>query len=194
LSSSDVPSNATKHNGSAAGCQRIVGAEGESNANEGTLRTGGGRGGIRTLEAVLPPTRFPVARTRPGYATLPKRLLAIGHRLWPTSDSSHRLHSGGEGGIRTHGGSSPHRFSRAAPSTTRTPLQAVKYTNALQWDGTRIEAGRDDQPVARAGNDLLSGAALTDGRRWRSCPRCGTSAAAIAAATPSATLTIKASW
>src|SRR5262245_33200433 len=31
----------------------------------------GGRGGIRTLEAVLPPTRFPVARTRPGYATLP---------------------------------------------------------------------------------------------------------------------------
>src|SRR5215217_6359942 len=34
---------------------------------------------------------------------------------------------GGEGGIRTHGGSSPHRFSRAAPSTTRTPLQLVKY-------------------------------------------------------------------
>src|SRR5215204_109665 len=33
----------------------------------------GGRGGIRTLEAVLPPTRFPVARTRPGYATLPRR-------------------------------------------------------------------------------------------------------------------------
>src|SRR5215218_1416174 len=33
----------------------------------------GGRGGIRTLEAVLPPTRFPVARTRPGYATLPWR-------------------------------------------------------------------------------------------------------------------------
>ncbi len=32
---------------------------------------GGGRGGIRTLEAELPPTRFPVARTRPGYATLP---------------------------------------------------------------------------------------------------------------------------
>src|ERR671911_521755 len=34
---------------------------------------GGGRGGIRTLEAELPPTRFPVARTRPGYATLPYR-------------------------------------------------------------------------------------------------------------------------
>jgi hypothetical protein len=32
----------------------------------------GGRGGIRTLETVLPPTRFPVARTRPGYATLPR--------------------------------------------------------------------------------------------------------------------------
>ena len=35
---------------------------------------------------VLPPTRFPVARTRPGYATLPSIVL------------------GGEGGIRTHGG------------------------------------------------------------------------------------------
>ncbi len=35
------------------------------------LLSWGGRGGIRTLEAVLPPTRFPVARTRPGYATLP---------------------------------------------------------------------------------------------------------------------------
>jgi hypothetical protein len=43
---------------------------------------------------------------------------------------------GGEGGIRTHGGSSPHRFSRAAPSTTRTPLQPVKYTNALFADCT----------------------------------------------------------
>ena len=44
---------------------------------------------------------------------------------------------GGEGGIRTHGGSSPHRFSRAAPSTTRTPLQPVKYTNAVSPDGAR---------------------------------------------------------
>src|SRR5919112_5154414 len=43
---------------------------------------------------------------------------------------------GGEGGIRTHGGSSPHRFSRAAPSTTRTPLQPTKYTNATPRDGT----------------------------------------------------------
>lgn len=31
----------------------------------------GGRGGIRTLET-LRPTRFPSARTRPGYATLPR--------------------------------------------------------------------------------------------------------------------------
>src|SRR5215212_3246261 len=44
---------------------------------------------------------------------------------------------GGEGGIRTHGGSSPHRFSRAAPSTTRTPLQPMKYTNAVYQDGAR---------------------------------------------------------
>ena len=51
-------------------------------------------------------------------------------RLWPIT------RHGGEGGIRTHGGSSPHRFSRAAPSTTRTPLQPVKYTNALFADCT----------------------------------------------------------
>ena len=30
--------------------------------------------------------------------------------------------TGGEGGIRTHGGSSPHLISSQAPSTTRTPL------------------------------------------------------------------------
>ena len=52
-------------------------------------QTGGGRGGIRTLEAVLPPTRFPVARTRPGYATLPKS--AIGYRLSSVGLSFHRL-------------------------------------------------------------------------------------------------------
>ena len=39
-------------------------------------------------------------------------------------NGSCRHGSGGEGGIRTHGGSTPHRFSRAAPSTTRTPLRA----------------------------------------------------------------------
>src|SRR5829696_4066102 len=50
----------------------------------------GGRGGIRTLEAVLPPTRFPVARTRPGYATLPDWLSTIGDRPW-ISTRPHRL-------------------------------------------------------------------------------------------------------
>ena len=50
----------------------------------------GGRGGIRTLEAVLPPTRFPVARTRPGYATLPTWLSAIGDRP-AISTRPHRL-------------------------------------------------------------------------------------------------------
>src|SRR5919112_145905 len=89
----------------------------------------GGRGGIRTLEAVLPPTRFPVARTRPGYATLPSVVC------------------GGEGGVRTHGGSSPHRFSRAAPSTTRTPLQLVKYTNAVSPDGARSTCGQQNRPA-----------------------------------------------
>src|SRR5436309_14933335 len=36
---------------------------------------------------------------------------------------------GGEGGIRTHGAFA-HRFSRAAPSTTRTPLRARGYQRA----------------------------------------------------------------
>ena len=36
--------------------------------------------------------------------------------------------NGREGGIRTHGGSSPHLISSQAPSTTRTPLHtAVRY-------------------------------------------------------------------
>ena len=117
-------------------------------------QTGGGRGGIRTLEAVLPPTRFPVARTRPGYATLPNRLSAIGFRPLVSScpdrltDSpTHRLRAGGEGGIRTHGGSSPHRFSRAAPSTTRTPLQPVKYTNAVPGNGIKTALVQQNRPV-----------------------------------------------
>jgi hypothetical protein len=93
------------------------------------VRISGGRGGIRTLEAVLPPTRFPVARTRPGYATLPSVVC------------------GGEGGIRTHGGSSPHRFSRAAPSTTRTPLQLEKYTNEVSPDGARLTCGQQNRPA-----------------------------------------------
>ena len=39
--------------------------------------------------------------------------------------------SGGEGGIRTHGGSSPHLISSQAPSTTRTPLHAAVRQVAL---------------------------------------------------------------
>src|SRR5215204_893572 len=53
---------------------------------------------------------------------------------------------GGEGGIRTHGGSSPHRFSRAAPSTTRTPLQPVKYTNAVPGNGAGTGVGTAKPP------------------------------------------------
>ena len=43
----------------------------------------GGRGGIRTLEAFITPTRFPVARTRPNYATLP--YLFWGRRGWDSN-------------------------------------------------------------------------------------------------------------
>ena len=69
------------HDDLAAGCQSFDGAKEVHRANERIPRTTGGRGGIRTLEAVLPPTRFPVARTRPGYATLPDWLSAIGFWL-----------------------------------------------------------------------------------------------------------------
>src|SRR5215204_1465739 len=54
---------------------------------------------------------------------------------------------GGEGGIRTHGGSSPHRFSRAAPSTTRTPLQPAKYTNALLQNGAITALAHQNRPA-----------------------------------------------
>src|SRR3954447_5689284 len=43
---------------------------------------------------------------------------------------------GGEGGIRTHGAFA-HRFSRAAPSTTRTPLRARGYPRSTH--GSRVE-------------------------------------------------------
>ena len=39
--------------------------------------------------------------------------------------------TGREGGIRTHGGSSPHLISSQAPSTTRTPLHALMRHDAL---------------------------------------------------------------
>ena len=39
--------------------------------------------------------------------------------------------NGREGGIRTHGGSSPHLISSQAPSTTRTPLHAAMRQVAL---------------------------------------------------------------
>src|SRR5215213_7945656 len=41
---------------------------------------------------------------------------------------------GGEGGIRTHGAFA-HRFSRAAPSTTRTPLRRRGYQRARAGPG-----------------------------------------------------------
>ena len=80
------------------------------------LRGDGGEGGIRTRDG-LPHTAFPVRRPRPlgdlsGRHDTTRRGDAAGS--WTAS--------GGEGGIRTHGAFA-HRFSRAAPSTTRTPLR-----------------------------------------------------------------------
>ena len=76
---------------------------------------GGGEGGIRTHDE-LPHTAFPVRRPRPlGDLSGMARARA---RHGP----GRRRDGGGEGGIRTHGAFA-HRFSRAAPSTTRTPLR-----------------------------------------------------------------------
>ena len=68
---------------------------------------------------------------------------------WLIADSQEPIaHCGGEGGIRTHGGSSPHRFSRAAPSTTRTPLQ-TREVYQRRPDDTSKQAirGHQDRPA-----------------------------------------------
>src|SRR4029077_19967657 len=49
--------------------------------------------------------------------------------------------AGGEGGIRTRGAFA-HRFSRAAPSTTRTPLRGRGYQRPLGIDIERPFGGR----------------------------------------------------
>src|SRR5215208_258043 len=76
----------------------------------------GGEGGIRTRDG-LPRTAFPVRRHSPLGDLSPERR---------ETDRRHagrlRTSAGGEGGIRTRGAFA-HRFSRAAPSTTRTPLR-----------------------------------------------------------------------
>jgi hypothetical protein len=61
---------------------------------------------------------------------------------------------GGEGGIRTRGGSTPHRFSRAAPSTTRTPLRRGSIPPVLGAAGRRT-VGRP--PVQSRWSDRLVG-------------------------------------
>ena len=95
---------------------------------------GGGHGGddgrlaSKGFSAVIGSPPAVIAGHRIGRSTLrwddsgdygvAERLAAGAHR--PGGGAA-----GGEGGIRTPGGSSPHRFSRAAPSTTRTPLRGV---------------------------------------------------------------------
>ena len=69
-----------------------------------------------------PPTRFPVARTRPDYATLPE---------WCDLPSSNR---GGEGGIRTHGGGLPHTAFREQHLKPLGHLSATNYTGGVAAD------------------------------------------------------------
>ena len=85
-------------------------------ATSARLGRNGGEGGIRTRDG-LPRTAFPVRRHSPLGDLSPIR----GNR----PDQADRFlvtSAGGEGGIRTRGAFA-HRFSRAAPSTTRTPLR-----------------------------------------------------------------------
>src|SRR6478609_8207374 len=58
---------------------------------------------------------------------------------------------GGEGGIRTRGAFA-HRFSRAAPSTTRTPLRGRGY----QTTPGRPSEGRGETARDRAGASAVS--------------------------------------
>src|SRR4029079_18781505 len=51
------------------------------------------------------------------------------------SPAGHPMSPGGEGGIRTRGAFA-HRFSRAAPSTTRTPLRGRGYQTGLGRPGS----------------------------------------------------------
>ena len=62
------------------------------------------------------------------------------------------MRSGGEGGIRTHGALA-HRFSRAAPSTTRTPLRAREYQSG---DADRGRTGERGRRSRRERRDWLS--------------------------------------
>ena len=66
-----------------------------------------------------PPTRFPVARTRPDYATLPDGCDSV------------QLNRGGEGGIRTHGGGLPHTAFREQHLKPLGHLSTADYTGGL---------------------------------------------------------------
>ena len=51
-------------------CSRIEKRKALNDSGSG-LSESGGEGGIRTLETLLGPTRFPIVRARPNYATSP---------------------------------------------------------------------------------------------------------------------------
>jgi hypothetical protein len=129
---------------------------------------GGGEGGIRTRDG-LPRTAFPVRRhsplgdlsrnrpTRPlgvsgqgaGEHVSERTQRCVSERAEPaTRDWRVQWASdGGEGGIRTRGAFA-HRFSRAAPSTTRTPLRGRGYQRSTGRPTGR-RSPRADQAVAR---------------------------------------------
>ncbi len=92
----------------------------------------GGEGGIRTRDG-LPRTAFPVRRHSPLGDLSPKGIGAhptVRERARGRANAgigrAETTVCGGEGGIRTRGAFA-HRFSRAAPSTTRTPLRGGGY-------------------------------------------------------------------
>ena len=89
----------------------------------------GGEGGIRTRDG-LPRTAFPVRRHSPLGDLSPRESRCSVERARGRADAgigrAETTVCGGEGGIRTRGAFA-HRFSRAAPSTTRTPLRGRGY-------------------------------------------------------------------
>ena len=103
----------------------------------------GGEGGIRTRDG-LPRTAFPVRRHSPlGDLSRTRQDRSEAHRPVRSVTSA-----GGEGGIRTRGAFA-HRFSRAAPSTTRTPLRPRGYQTPLGPTRSGRSVRRSDGRASR---------------------------------------------
>ena len=105
---------------------------------QGLVSHAGGEGGIRTRERLAAPTRFPVVPVRPlrhlSALHEPRRMIRSRVRRVACAVS------GGESGIRTHGGGSPHNGFRDRRLKPLSHL-SVPADSIMGWCGSR--PGRD---------------------------------------------------